>query len=79
MSNHNPIEQIAFENGTGDYPPPNLWRVSSLRPFPEHKSIRHVNWFATKDAADEHAKWLKDRDATNILVTHYTRCGGDAK
>ena len=76
--NPNPLDQLAFENGTGYYPPPNLWRVSSLRTFRD-RPIRHVNWFATKDAADNHAWWLETLKATNILVTHYTRCGGDAK
>ena len=75
--NASPIEHLAFENGTGGKAPPELWRVSCLRGVPNHEPLRHINYFASKADAEQHADWLEQRGATDIDVAYYTRGDGE--
>lgn len=63
---------IAFEDF--DEAPPELWRLESKRKTPfSKKEISHVNWFATKEAADRHAAWIGDGRGRVVSLARYVR------
>lgn len=64
------VARLAFEN-FHEQPPPELWRVFALRPCGD-ETIRHVNWFATEEAARNHAEWISDGRGTVLSVARYT-------
>lgn len=66
------IGEMSFENGFEDSPP-ELWRVVSCRGF-NGRSLRHVNWFATEEAARKHAEWINDGRGQVLSIVKYRAC-----
>lgn len=61
--------ELAFEDGY-DESPPVLFRVYSTRNW-QGRKIRHVNWFATREAAEDHAAWINDGRGEVTSVSEY--------
>jgi hypothetical protein len=62
--------ELAFEEGFPEGEPHDLWRLCSARSFKE-REIRHVNWFASLEAAREHVAWIEDGRGKVVSLTHY--------
>ena len=63
-----PNSELAFEDFVGA--PESLWRVVSFRSWNERK-VRHTNWFDTKEAAEEHAAYIRDGRGEVIGIYEY--------
>lgn len=61
--------ELCWETDVADSPP-ELWRAYSFREF-KGKRVRHVNWFATEEAAEKHAAWIADGRGEVIGVSRY--------
>jgi hypothetical protein len=65
-------DRLCWETGIKNDapPPPELWRVSSIRDF-AGRPLRHTNWFVTIAAAREHADWIEQRGGQVLSVARY--------
>jgi len=47
-----------------------LWRLVSRRAHGD-RQLRHVNWFASQDAAEAHRDWINQGRGQSISLTKY--------
>lgn len=64
--------ELAFEDFVDA--PDILYRVVSWRTWKDRR-LRHTNWFATKEAAEQHVKWINDGRGEVVGIYEYRQTG----